>query len=205
MSTVNTGNASRADVLARLKKITPVEVMHPGAFVDAIRYDDVLAQFTTAATAAGAQVVRTSADQVAAAVALHPEWSAAKQVVLSSVEAELADGTRLVDPAQVTRLHDLAEVDVTVARGTFGVAENGAIWVATDCPGLRSALVTTQHLILVITADNLVHTMHEAYPRIDIAATTYGVFIAGPSKTADIEQSLVIGAHGPLSLTILLT
>ncbi|HXB07491.1 MAG TPA: LUD domain-containing protein, partial [Puia sp.] len=37
-------------------------------------------------------------------------------------------------------------------------------------------------------------------------ATPYGfaTFIAGPSKTADIEQSLVLGAHGPRSLTVFL-
>ena len=32
----------------------------------------------------------------------------------------------------------------------------------------------------------------------------FGTFISGPSKTADIEQSLVLGAHGPKSMTVFL-
>jgi L-lactate dehydrogenase complex protein LldG len=42
---------------------------------------------------------------------------------------------------------------------------------------------------------DIVPTMHEAYRQINIAEEGWGAFIAGPSKTADIEQSLVIGAH----------
>jgi L-lactate dehydrogenase complex protein LldG len=56
---------------------------------------------------------------------------------------------------------------------------------------------------IVLNAATIVPTLHEGYERIDVRATTFGVFVAGPSKTADIEQSLVVGAHGPKELTVI--
>jgi L-lactate dehydrogenase complex protein LldG len=97
---------------------------------------------------------------------------------------------------------DLASLDYAFIRGQIAVAENGAIWLSDKNTINRLVPFICKHLILVIEEKNIVADMHEAYASININEDGYGVFISGPSKTADIEQSLVIGAHGPLSLNV---
>lgn len=46
--------------------------------------------------------------------------------------------------------------------------------------------------------------MHEAYAKIENPDFDYGLFMTGPSKTADIEQTLVTSAQGAKKLTVLL-
>ena len=98
--------------------------------------------------------------------------------------------------------HQLENVHKAFIRGTVGVAENGSVWIYENQMINRLLPFICQHLILVIEKKNIVATMHHAYQQIDIAKEGFGVFIAGPSKTADIEQSLVIGAHGARSLMV---
>ena len=64
----------------------------------------------------------------------------------------------------------------------------------------RAVPFICQHLALIIEKKDIVPSMHEAYDRIASSVYGFGTFIAGPSKTADIEQSLVLGAHGPRSM-----
>lgn len=89
-------------------------------------------------------------------------------------------------------------------EATLGVAENGAVWLYESQMKNRLLPFICQHLVVYLDAKTIVPTMHEAYQQIDVAKEGYGVFLAGPSKTADIEQSLVIGAHGARSLLVYL-
>lgn len=99
---------------------------------------------------------------------------------------------------------ELQNVDLAILKGAFGIAENGAVWVTGESMLHYALPFITQHLVLVINKNDIVENMHLAYKKVEIKRPGYGVFIAGPSKTADIEQSLVIGAHGSRSLLVIL-
>ena len=103
-----------------------------------------------------------------------------------------------------TDLNSLGKLHQVFIAGSMAVAENGAIWVKESAMINRILPFITEELFLIVYADQLVLNMHEAYKKINIDEDGFGVFIAGPSKTADIEQSLVIGAHGAKKMTVLL-
>ena len=100
--------------------------------------------------------------------------------------------------------HTLENVELALVKAHFGVAENSALWVTDAILGQRVSVFIPQYLAIVVNKHNIVATMHQAYDRIGNQEYGFGTFIAGPSKTADIEQSLVLGAHGARGLTVFL-
>jgi L-lactate dehydrogenase complex protein LldG len=98
--------------------------------------------------------------------------------------------------------HSFEDVELAVIRAHFSVAENGAVWLTENVMGHRIVPYICQHLAVIVHESDIVPTLHEAYERIGAGDYGFGGFIAGPSKTADIEQALVLGAHGPLSMTV---
>lgn len=112
------------------------------------------------------------------------------------------DEIEKVNPAEDPRI--MQDADIAILSAHFGVAENGALWFTDDLMKVRATPYICQHLAVLLPAHKIVPTLHEAYDL--IAGTEYGFggFIAGPSKTADIEQSLVLGAHGPKTMNVFL-
>ena len=98
--------------------------------------------------------------------------------------------------------HDLETVDLAIIAGQTAVAENAAIWVSDGYSPHRALLFITQYLMIVIKKTDIVSNMHKAYQTIKINETGWGCWVSGPSKTADIEQSMVIGAHGARGLVV---
>ncbi len=164
------------------------------------RFPDLSAKLADAVTAVAGTLVRvpdaaTLGERVAA---LAQQLGAARVAsAVPGVPGNVALDT-LTDP------HELEGIGLAVLAGAFAVAENGAVWLPTAGLRHRGVFVVAEHLALTVPASEIVNDMHEAYRRVSFPGAGFGVFIAGPSKTADIEQALVIGAHGARSCTVFL-
>ncbi len=185
--------SARENILAAVRAGQPTAVPLPA--VPAFGGDDSVEKFAgLLASIGGEMVMLASLSELASAVARRypADYHTASDLMPATVAVTAATGGET-----------LAGIDLAVLRGTLGVAENGAVWLPEANMLHRALPVVAQHLVLVLDRRALVATMHQAYAQIrDVGG--YGVFLAGPSKTADIEQSLVIGAHGVRSLTVML-
>lgn len=189
---------SREEILRALRQAGVPAAQPPCGDGPWTTYPDCTEQFTVALAAAGGACVGVGTRPLEAAIG-EIAASVGAQRTVSLLSSEPAEGEIEGQP------HDYQDVDLAVCRGMFGVAENGAVWVTDGGTGYpRALLFLAQHLVLTLDPRQIVHNMHEAYGRLSFRQRGFGTFIAGPSKTADIEQSLVIGAHGPRSLTVLL-
>ncbi len=101
--------------------------------------------------------------------------------------------------AQKSDVYALTGVDCAIAA-------TGTLMLCSSQHTPQSLAALPQHHIAVVHHDQLVERLSDAFQILqnqpELCAQT--VFISGPSRTADIEQTLVVGAHGPLKLTVIL-
>lgn len=189
---------TRERILDAIRSVSLPEVSLPNYVGLGATYPDPVGQFKTALESVGGRWVKL---QMVAELEdyLRTTYPDARNRFCGYPDATL----QTVDPALASDPRELKDMDLAVVRGEFGVAENGAVWVEGARVPHRVTLFSAQHLVLLLDPREIVHNLHQAYQRLDLGETAYGLFISGPSKTADIEQCLVVGAHGPRSLTVL--
>ena len=191
--------SSRDKILAAVKKNQPAIVELPALDFSGSTYVDLKDQFIKTLTGIGGSVI---------------EVSDLKEVS-KHIKSTFSESTRIVNTItdlnfefeilnQKSNPHDFSNVTVVIMGGEFGVAENGAIWLTDVNMGDQVLPYICENLVLIINKNSIVPTLHEAYEKIGSSSYNLGTFLAGPSKTADIEQSLVLGAHGSKSLIVFL-
>jgi L-lactate dehydrogenase complex protein LldG len=201
---------AREQILADIRRTLPVDAPLPELAGSWTRYDDPHEKFFEILSAVGGvgrlvsgqDELRQQIDRVIAEV---------NATRIASLVPTAHAGN--VDVAAIDDPHRLANVDLAILPGELAVAENAAVWVSQTAPARRVLYFLSQHIVFVVPADSVVNNMHEAYQwhhrqagegRLPFAEPRFGTFISGPSKTADIEQALVIGAHGARSLNVFL-
>jgi L-lactate dehydrogenase complex protein LldG len=190
---------SRSTILSQIKRHKPVLKILP--FIPTFNHDeiDLVEHFKRVLLRVGGQAIEI--DEKDLGVQLKEQFGYLKFIISNdkTLGIETLNSNEILDPRELKML------ELVVLRCGFGVAENAAVWISSSNLSHRVLPFIAEHSVFIVPKKDLVWNMHEAYKRIVLSDSNgFGVFVSGPSKTADIEQSLVIGAHGAKSLIVYL-
>ena len=189
---------SKEDILVRLKKHAVDQVERPEMTFEPLTFFDPLVHFEKIMKAVGGNCVVLEKGQDVNEV-IRNVFPDAKSIASNLPEVTCAT----VNPDTLDDPRELNGTDVGVIRGDFGILENGMVWI-NQRTRYKALFFISEALVILLDRNRLVNNMHEVYKQPAFDDFGYGCFISGPSKTADIEQALVIGAHGARAVTVIL-
>ena len=190
--------STKDEILSRIREHTGRRYEMPDLTLDAITYEDRVSTFADNLKAAGGEAVVLQPGEDVNAV-IRRAFPKVRRVASNLAEITCAT----FNPDDLDDPRELNGTDLSVVRASFGVAENGAVWLPLNVR-FKAVYFISEALVILLDRRELVNNMNEAYRRTAATEYSYGTFMAGPSKTADIEQALVFGAHGPMRVMVIL-
>ncbi|WGL51854.1 lactate utilization protein C [Nocardioides sp. BP30] len=195
---------AREQILARVRSaladVTDVPAAPPAPRRTPV--EDVVGHFAERVADYRAAVVRSTPEDLAAAVAAAVP-AGASVVVPAGLGVDVPGAT--VDDGSLTAA-DLDGIDVVVTEAVVGIAETGTI-VLDHGPGQgrRAITLVPDTHVCIVTVDQVVLDVPDAVGLLT-ASVRQGrplTWISGPSATSDIELSRVEGVHGPRNLHVI--
>lgn len=175
---------SREIILGKIRKNKPESIEHPGIPDFSWPGEDPIDRFG----------VKLS--QIGGEVQLVESYTEALQKV------DKLEGNVVKYLVSEDRVLNDEEPETTVINGELAVVENAAVFVNVDRLPERFVPFLGERLIVLVQKDKIYKHLHEAYDHLDLNQIGFGIYIAGPSATADIAQILVRGAHGPSKMEV---
>ncbi|MDR1340848.1 MAG: LUD domain-containing protein [Prevotellaceae bacterium] len=187
------------DIIDSVRRHAQAECDMPEISLEAVKYADPVSEFVEISRFVGGDaIILKDGENINTLIrTLYPE-----AVTVASNMPEISIST--CNPDAADDPHNLNGIDLAIVKGEIGVAENGCVWIPQNVK-LKALYFIAENLVIILDRNRIVNNMHEAYEYIAGTGYGFGVFISGPSKTADIEQALVIGAHGAKSVTVILS
>jgi L-lactate dehydrogenase complex protein LldG len=145
-----------------------------------------------------------------------PEKDMKKSVVIASdasmfdaeIDAAVARaGLDAVRPATGVEWRTQASrAALGITSAVLGVASTGSVLIGSGADSPRAASILPEAHLVILPADRLVAGLEQALETVAAMASTHSApfLVTGPSRTSDIEMEMVLGAHGPRRLHVLL-
>ncbi len=124
--------------------------------------------------------------------------------VITGTEVELLS---LDQGLQFFPCENFAECHTVVTRASFGIAETGTVVLPSSLQQPTLANFLPDNCIVLLNEADILPYIEDALLAVqksDAGMPRALNLISGPSKTADIEQTLVYGAHGPIQLHVII-
>lgn len=85
----------------------------------------------------------------------------------------------------------------TISQALYGLADPGSVVIAASPEEPRSRSLLPEVHVTVVTEDRVLPGLAELFERLGAELPSSLAIVSGPSRSADIEQVLALGVHGP--------
>ncbi len=206
------GSSENADMRADTERLSISERLQrrprgplpklPGDLEDAFKLQLQAAAATCSTVAADAQVEQQIGQQVLQWLQQHNE-----ALTVTRAESETLDSVNWPEALEVSKYCDNSIDDTTVCEAFCAIAETGSLVMLSSRASPTTLNYLPDNFICLLNRQNIVQHIEDVWERVrtESAGMPRALnIITGPSRTADVEQTIQLGAHGPRRMHVIL-